>query len=191
MRARLPGFLTRRPSLWVSSHDLARRCSAGSRRCHLRRDHVGGGVGKGAGLAFDQKVFERAVDLRAALGITEHSHGDTQPAESTGQPTIADDARPAVDAGGSPAVGDGAGSSDGAAASAPTAALTPASDDEINSWDASDPALQWSEQHAYHAGFAAGWYQAERRLGVRELGTATCRMPWETEDAQPAEGEGK
>src|SRR4029077_10390809 len=41
----------------------------------------------------------------------------------------------------------------------------PASDEEINSWDASDPNGPWSEDHAYFAGYKAGWRQAERRLG--------------------------
>jgi hypothetical protein len=45
----------------------------------------------------------------------------------------------------------------------------PASAEEIDSWDASELGGEWTDAHAYHAGFTLGWRVAEERLGLGDL----------------------
>lgn len=76
----------------------------------------------------------------------------------------------------------------------------PASDEWIDSWDAAAPDVQWSDQHAYHAGFAAGVAIAEWHHGIApEIRTVPMPASWDggtgnvhairARDVRAAEGE--
>ncbi len=70
------------------------------------------------------------------------------------------------------------------------AALQPVTEEWIASWDASDPnADEYTEAHAYHAGFAAGVKSVEAHHGIRKSALDVVRESDASGGGEKGEGE--